>query len=164
MRSAHTQRCHEPKACTSPATALYFPSKRTTTAAARRPQHNTTASGRGKGVGEGRPPRGGGIGVPTPHECLVVYCSKSKRKIMDLGMAVYGVICAGIDNPNCFARSGMVTMRSHVSGESHDPVVAVCRSCLSSLNLVASTSALCSTFSGDVGMYERSWVFDGSLV
>ena len=25
MRSAHTQRCHEPKACTSPATALYFP-------------------------------------------------------------------------------------------------------------------------------------------
>ena len=25
MRSAHTQRCQEPKACTSPATALYFP-------------------------------------------------------------------------------------------------------------------------------------------
>ena len=24
MRSAHTQRCHESKACTSPATALYF--------------------------------------------------------------------------------------------------------------------------------------------
>ena len=27
VNSAHTQRCHEPKACTSPVTALYFPSK-----------------------------------------------------------------------------------------------------------------------------------------
>ena len=30
----HTQRCHESKACTSPATALYFPSKQTATATA----------------------------------------------------------------------------------------------------------------------------------
>ena len=33
-----------------------------------------------------------------------------------------------IENPNCFARSGMVSMRSHVSREFHDLVVAVCMS------------------------------------
>ena len=42
MRSAHKQCCHEPKACTSPATALYFPSKTNN-----HKQHNTK---RGRGT------------------------------------------------------------------------------------------------------------------
>ena len=40
-------------------------------------------------------------------ECLVVCCSRSKRRMMmELGMAVYEVICAGMQNPVCFARFG----------------------------------------------------------
>ena len=52
----HTQRCHESKACTSPATALYFSSKQTATATAGGWRASVEQVGTG---GEGRR-RGGG--------------------------------------------------------------------------------------------------------
>ena len=38
-------------------------------------------------------------------ECLVVYCSRSKRRMMELGMSAYEVMCAGIEKPICFGTS-----------------------------------------------------------
>ena len=63
----HTQRCHESKACTSPATALYFSSKQTATATAGGRRASVEQVGTG---GEGRR-RGGAVIhiLPPPLRC-----------------------------------------------------------------------------------------------
>jgi len=94
-------------------------------------------------------------------ECLVVYCSRSKRRMMELGMAEYEVTCVGIENPICFARFGMVSIRSHVSRELHELVATVRMSWPSCSIVSASTSARCFACSGVTGMYELSWVSVG---
>ena len=91
-------------------------------------------------------------------ECLVVYCSRSKRRMMELGMSAYEVMCVGIENPICLARFGMVSIRFHVSREPHESVATVLISWLSCLTLSASTYARCFACSGVTGMYDLSSV------
>ena len=63
----HTQRCHESKACTSPATALYFSSKQTATATAGGRRASVERVGTG---GEGRRRGGAVIDIlPPPLRC-----------------------------------------------------------------------------------------------
>ena len=80
-------------------------------------------------------------------------------------MAVYESICVGIVNPICFARSGMVSISLHVSGELHEFVVTSFMSWLSCLIASASILARFLACTGVTGMYDVPWVsVDGSCV
>ena len=80
---------------------------------------------------------------------------------MELGIAAYEVICAGIVNPNCFARFGMVSISPHVSGELHEFVVTSFMSLLSCLILPASIPARLLACAGVTGMYDVLWASVG---
>ena len=72
-------------------------------------------------------------------------------------MAVYESICVGIVNPICFARSGMVSISLHVSGELHEFVVTSFMSWLSCLIALASVLARFLACTGVTGMYDELW-------
>ena len=91
-------------------------------------------------------------------ECLVVYCSRSKRRMMELGMSAYEVMCAGKEKPICLARPGMVPISSHVSREPHEFIATVLISWLSCSILSASACARWFACSGVTGMYDLSSV------
>ena len=72
-------------------------------------------------------------------------------------MAVYESICVGIVNPICFARSGMVSISPHVSGELHEFVATSFMSWLSCLIASASVLARFLACTGVTGMYDELW-------
>ena len=76
---------------------------------------------------------------------------------MELGVAAYEVICVGIVNPICFARFGMVSISSHVSGELHEFVAISFMSWLSCLISSAAIPARLLACAGVTGMYDMSW-------
>ena len=76
-------------------------------------------------------------------------------------MAVYEVICVGIVNPICFARFGMVSISSHVSGELHEFVATSFMSWLSCLIAPASILARFLACAGVTGMYDVPWASVG---
>ena len=97
----HTQRCHEPKACTSPAKALYFSSKQTATATADSwcasvEQVGTGGEGRRRGgaVNHILPPLVGCFALlarihTTPIFSDVCYCTSTPRSFL---LPLYGML------------------------------------------------------------------------